>query len=200
MRLEREDSDFHIHSRYSSDGHLEPEKIIDLAERNGLKTIAVTDHDTIRGGQETKKKAEAGDTNLRVVVGAEMDTDKGDIIGLGLREEIQTTGIHETIEEIKKQGGEVYLPHPFDKFRGSALGEYAYEIAEELDYVEVFNGRCLLSSFDRKAENFADKYGLAKLAGSDAHFGFEMGNLSSGVGRVTKALLAHFLTKAKVKL
>jgi len=177
---------------------MEPEKIIALAEKNDLETIAVTDHDTIRGGRETKKKAEEKGTDLNVVVGAEINTDRGDIIGLGLQEEIQATGLHETIEEIKEQGGEVYLPHPFDKFRRSALGDYAFEVAEKLDYVEVFNGRCLLGSFDRQAENFADEHGLAKLAGSDAHFGFEMGNLSSGVYRFTKALLAHFLTKVKV--
>ncbi|MFW6104700.1 MAG: PHP domain-containing protein [Candidatus Bipolaricaulota bacterium] len=200
MRFERENADFHIHSRYSSDGHLEPEKIIALAEKNDLETIAVTDHDTVKGGRETRKKAEERGTDLNVVVGAEINTDRGDIIGLGLREEIQTTELHETIEEIKEQGGEVYLPHPFDKFRRSALGEYAFEVAEKLDYVEIFNGRCLLNSFDRQAENFADKYGLAKLVGSDSHFGFEMGNLSPGVGRFTKALLAHFLTKLNVRL
>lgn len=195
MRFKRRKGDYHIHSSYSSDGHMGPEKIIYMAEAKGLKTIAVTDHGTIKGGQKTKEVARFLKTDLEVIVGAEIKTDKGEIIGLGLSEEVKATEIDAAIDEVKKQGGDVYVPHPFDKFRGSALGEYTYEIGERIDYIEVFNGRCLLTSFDKKAGSFADENGLAKLAGSDAHFGFEMGNLTPGPGRFMKALMGHILTK-----
>lgn len=198
MGFERGNTDFHIHSKYSPDGHLEPKKIISLAMENGLKTIAVTDHNTIKGGRKTKEVAKAGKTNLQVVVGAEINTDEGEIIGLGLKEEIQPSGLDETINQIKGQGGKVYVPHPFDRFRSSALGNSTLKIIDKINYLEVFNGRCLLNSFDRKAKEFAEKRGLAELAGSDTHFGFEMGNLSPGVGRFTKALWAHILTKTAV--
>ncbi|MBS3813441.1 PHP domain-containing protein [Candidatus Bipolaricaulota bacterium] len=195
MNAGKKNSDFHVHSRYSSDGHLEPERIISLSEQNELETIAVTDHGTIRGGKETRKKAEELGSPLNVVVGAEINTDKGEVIGLGLEREIQSDELGRVVDEIKEQGGEVYIPHPFDRLRGSAIGLNALEIVERIDYVEAFNGRCLLSSFDRKAEGFADEYGIPKLSGSDAHFGFEVGNLEPGPGRFLTAALAHALTK-----
>ncbi len=195
MELKRNNADYHIHSTYSSDGHLQPERIISLAKAKGLKTIAVTDHGTISGGRVTKEKAESMGLDLEVIVGAEINTNKGEIIGLGLTEEVKATEVHEVIDEIKEQGAKVYIPHPFDKFRGSALGPYTYEIVEQIDYLEVFNGRCLLPSFDERAMSFADEHGLGKLAGSDAHFGFEIGNLSPGPGRFMRALMGHILTK-----
>ncbi len=157
--------------------------------------LAVTDHDTIKGGQETKSAAEDFGSPVEVVVGAEIRTAKGDIIGLGLEREIQSSELHGAVEEIKGQGEELYIPHPFDKLRSSALGLDVLEVVERVDYIEVFNGRCLLNSFDQRSKDFSEQYGLKRLAGSDAHFGFEMGNLSPGFGKFMKTLIAHTLTK-----
>lgn len=40
--------DLHIHSKYSSDGVLDPEKIVKIATKRGLSGIAITDHNTIK--------------------------------------------------------------------------------------------------------------------------------------------------------
>lgn len=173
MIFTKENSDYHIHSKYSPDSRLEPQRIIRKANRLGLDTIAVTDHDTIKGGLETKR---VNETELEVVPGVEVRTDRGDLIGLGLRSEVKNKKLEGVCEEIKEKGGKVYVPHPFDRIRSSALREDIYHIEDFIDCVEGFNGRCILNRFNDKALSFAKERNLPILTGSDAHFLFEIGN------------------------
>ena len=78
----------------------------------GLDGIAVTDHNTIRGGVETEK---SNKSQLEIIIGSEIKTEYGDIIGLFLNEEIKSTTFWEVIDEINSQSGLVVLPHPFRK-------------------------------------------------------------------------------------
>jgi predicted metal-dependent phosphoesterase TrpH len=185
--------DYHIHSKYSYDCDLELETIIKMALKRGLKTIAITDHDTIQGGLEAKR---INNSDLEIIIGAEIYTDKGEAIGLGLKEEIKSRKLSEAVQEIKDQGGKVYIPHPFDRLRRkSALGEAIYEILEHIDYIEGFNGRCILNSFNRNAIQFAKEHNIALLAGSDAHFAFEIGNIMPGLSSFISSTLGFSLTK-----
>ena len=103
--------DLHIHSKYSSDGVLEPEEIINAAKKKGLDGIAVTDHNTIKGGLETKR-FETKD--FEVIIGSEIMTERGEITGLFLSQEITSKDVQGVFSEIKGQGGIVVIPHPFD--------------------------------------------------------------------------------------
>ena len=107
--------------------------ILKVAKKRGLNCIAITDHDTIKGGVETQKLNT--DKDFIVIVGSEVQTEIGDIIGLNLTEEINSKNSIEVIEEIKSQGGYLIIPHPY---RGHKLDEY---IITNSDAIEVFNGR-----------------------------------------------------------
>jgi predicted metal-dependent phosphoesterase TrpH len=158
--------DFHIHSKYSFDSILSPRRILKRAKKMGLSGIAITDHNTIKGGVETYKINK--DPFFTVIIGCEVNTEVGDIIGLFLNNEIQSRQSTEVIDEIHKQEGIVVLPHPF---KSHNLNE---ELIKSVDLLEGINGRCRLEK-NLMAQDLARKYNLPLIAGSDAHFGLEIG-------------------------
>ncbi|VVB60047.1 Error-prone DNA polymerase [uncultured archaeon] len=158
--------DFHIHSKYSFDSTLEPYKILEIAKRKGLSGIAITDHNTIKGGLEAKRLNE--DKDFSVVVGSEICTEIGDIVGLFLSEEVKSRNSEDVIEEIRSQGGIVVLPHPFKYHRG------INKVLKKINLIESFNARA-----DKKANllahQLAIKNKIPMIGGSDAHFLSEIG-------------------------
>ncbi|KPJ69454.1 hypothetical protein AMJ44_03810 [candidate division WOR-1 bacterium DG_54_3] len=162
--------DLHIHSKYSYDSLLEPAKIVKAAKRKGLSGVAITDHNTIKGGMEALKYA---DDAFLVIVGEEVATDEGEIIGLFLKEDIKSKSALAIIKEIKDQGGVAVLAHPYKRTSRINMG-----IIKEIDAIEGFNSRAeMLSSSNknRMALELAQKHNLPVIAGSDAHFLFEIG-------------------------
>lgn len=179
--------DLHIHSKYSYDGIMEPERIIKIAIERGLDGIAITDHNTIKGGLEAKKYERE---DFRVIIGSEVSTEKGEIIGLFLCKEIEVRDAQGVIAEIKQQGGIVVIPHPFDRLRHSAFhptGEYV----EFIDAIEGFNSRCVFGRDNGKAIEFAQRHNLPAIAGSDAHYSNEIGKggVIIGTNDVREAIL-----------
>nr|WP_320161342.1 PHP domain-containing protein [uncultured Methanoregula sp.] len=159
-------ADFHIHSKYSHDSLMSPERIVKRAKKAGLTAIAITDHDTIRGG---KAALDAGKQwGIRVVVGSEVRTDAGDIIGLNLTEEIKSREWQSVLEEIRSQGGIAVLPHPYrDHIHPEAT-------AGQVDFIEVWNSRCTTAEND-DARQLAASCSKPGLFGSDAHSPEEIG-------------------------
>lgn len=163
--------DLHSHSKYSSDGILDPKKIIKVAIKRGLDGIAITDHNTIKGGLDAKKY-ETDD--FKVIVGSEVMTNRGEIIGLFLSEEIKSKQFYEVIDEIKDQNGIVIVPHPFDEMRSSSFNIEKEDI-KCIDNIEILNSRCLNEKYNHMANTFAKKNNLGVTGGSDAHFANEIG-------------------------
>ena len=159
--------DLHIHSKYSFDSFLSANKIIKVAKKKGLNGIAITDHNTIKGALEASKINK--DKNFVVIIGSEIATDKGDIIGLFLEKEIETTNFDYAVSEIHRQGGITVLPHPY---KGHKLDEINME---SIDIVEVANSR-ISGILNEKARRLAQKNKIPGIAGSDAHFCAEIGN------------------------
>ena len=170
--------DLHIHSKYSSDGVLDPEKIVKIAIKRGLNGIAITDHNTIKGGIEAKKYE---NEEFKVIVGSEISTDRGEIIGLFLSEEVKSKNVPDVISEIKDQNGIIIIPHPFDELRHSAFHPTEEDV-KFIDVIEGFNSRCVFQKYNENAIEFAKKHNLLITAGSDAHFLNEVGN----AGIITK--------------
>jgi predicted metal-dependent phosphoesterase TrpH len=156
--------DLHIHSKYSNDSLLEPEEIIKIAKKKGLGGIAVTDHNTIKGGLAANKI----DKDF-VIVGAELRTEYGDVVGLFLNEEIRSNRFIEVVEEIRDQDGLVVLAHPFRKGI-----KFPADLLKHVDLIEGFNARSP-KDLNGKAKELARSSGMPMTAGSDAHLGFEVG-------------------------
>ncbi len=94
-------ADLHIHTSFS-DGTDSPEKIVELAKKNGLTTIAITDHDVIAGiGPAQKKGAELG---VEVIAGIELTTEIPDteVHILGYFINLQHPRLIETITRIQQ--------------------------------------------------------------------------------------------------
>ncbi len=163
--------DLHTHSKYSSDGFLDLEKMVKAALKKGLSGIAITDHNTIKGGLKAKKY----ETNeFRVIVGSEITTERGEVIGLFLSEDIRSKTFIDIVDDIRAQNGVVVIPHPFDGVRSTAVHPDENDI-KFIDHLEVFNSRCILQKYNDKAAKFASAHGLKTIAGSDSHFLNELG-------------------------
>lgn len=158
----------HIHTLYSPCSETKLEEIGDYCHEKGIDVVAITDHDTIGGALALA----ALTSDVRVIVGEEINTRQGEIVGLFLNHEIEPgLDAEETCERIKEQGGLVYVPHPFDPFKINRLRRHALmRILDMIDIIEVWNGKANLPVFNRFAERFAQSYGKTKAVGSDAHY------------------------------
>ena len=163
----------HFHTCFSHDGFITPKSLTAHCRKHEIDCVCITDHNTMAGAIEFSKQVP-----VRVISGEEIDTRDGEIIGLFLTKEIESgQGLEETVVEIKAQGGIVYLPHPFDEFRKSAVKlRDAEKIEDRIDIIEIFNSRTFNSKYNKMAEDFANKNGIVKAAGSDAHHPFELQN------------------------
>jgi predicted metal-dependent phosphoesterase TrpH len=158
--------DLHIHSKHSPDSFLKPEKIVKAAKKRGLDGVAVTDHNTIKGSLEALKINK--DPDFEVIVGSEIKTEYGDVLGLFLNEEIKTHSFDNVIDEIRSQGGISVLAHPYRQYNAPE------EIVAKVDLVEGFNARSK-SFHNDKSLKLADTFNKPMTAGSDTHLYFEVG-------------------------
>jgi predicted metal-dependent phosphoesterase TrpH len=170
--------DFHIHTAESPDSKIKIIDIINKCNKYGLNAVAITDHNKI-SKEVLKLNLKNSKIPINIIVGEEISTDKGEIIGLFLKKEIKPGKAEEVVEEIKSQDALVYLPHPFKR---STIVKYS-EIVKEVDIVEVWNCR---TSYEQnyKALLFAQEKNILFSCGSDAHFAFEIGrckNIVEGI-------------------
>ncbi len=166
-------ADLHIHTKYSMDCDLPLQRIISRCLEIGINCIAIADHGTIEGALKMQSLAP-----FPVIVAEEILTPDGEIMGMFLKETIPSgLSAEQTVSRIKAQGGLVNIPHPFDIFRGSALGNKTLKtLVGQIDMIEVFNARNPLLRSSTQAKTFANKYGIMGSAGSDAHTINEIGN------------------------
>jgi predicted metal-dependent phosphoesterase TrpH len=170
--------DLHMHTDHSGDCATPVDTLIHTARDRGLGAIAITDHNEVSGAIQARKLAEElGD--IKVIVAEEVKTaEQGEVIGLFLEEKIpKGLTMAETIAEIRRQGGLVYVPHPFDRFHSVPDYEHLLDIVEEIDLLEVFNPRVALTSFNEEAVRFARKYRIVPAAGSDSHVAQGLGSV-----------------------
>lgn len=157
----------HVHTNYSHDSNATPADVIETARAQGVHVVAITDHDEIDGAREAAGLAR----DVRVIVGEEVSSADGHIIGLFLRERIPPGLSGEvTARRIREQGGLVLAPHPYTILCEASLGERAMlRLLPWLDAIEVCNAQDPLSWENRWAERFASAHGVTAYCGADAH-------------------------------
>jgi hypothetical protein len=165
--------DLHVHTCYSNDSLTTLSEVIRWARRRELGALAITDHNTIDGAL-----ALAAVAPFPVIIGEEIRTAEGDIIGLFMQRQVPA-GLSplETAQRIHDQGGLVYVPHPFDRARASsALGLRALLVLmAQVDLLETLNARVTFRADNDAATALARHHRLPAGAGSDAHQGYEIG-------------------------
>jgi hypothetical protein len=164
----------HVHTECSDDSVNTYADLEEAALEAGVQLYAITDHDTIEGALRLQERG-----RVRVIVGEEITTALGDVIGLFLREPIRP-GLppEETMDRIHAQGGLVYVPHPFDRKRKTRLFREAIDrCLGRIDLFEVRNGRTPHEEDNARAASFAAEKKLTGVTGSDAHARPELGRI-----------------------
>lgn len=165
--------DLHHHTMWSGDSTTTPDELEQAVVESGIDVLCITDHHAVRGAQELVARLPC-----RVVVGEELRTHAGEIIGLFLTERVPFgISAREAAERIRAQGAVVYVPHPFDPMRRNLAEPALRDLAEAglVDAVEVLNAKTSLPSLNAKAAAFAHQHGLLAGAGSDGHVPLSLG-------------------------
>jgi predicted metal-dependent phosphoesterase TrpH len=196
--------DLHCHTSASFDSLASPRAVVRAAASRGLTHLAVTDHDRLDGALEAREIAASEGLPLTVLVGQEIQTRQGDLIGVFLDRPIGSgLDAFAAIQEVRAQGGLVGIPHPFDRFRGSLLGSGGVDgLAPLVDWVESHNARIMIGSGNQRAAEFAAEHRLPGVAVSDAHSVLEIGvayvaldgNLSTPAGLRAALMTAELVT------
>ncbi len=164
--------ELHSHTVWSKDCLTSLDTMIDSCQRKGIDRIAITDHNTAEGALALARRA----PDL-VIVGEEIMTTKGELLGYFLKESIPA-GLtpDETIRRLRDQGAVISVSHPYDRLRKGAWDEAdLLPILDKVDALEVFNARCLYPEDNAKALTLATAHNKPGTVGSDAHIAYEFG-------------------------
>lgn len=188
--------DLHTHSSTSPDGGITPEEYKKALDSGLLDAIAVTDHNSVDMALLLHKQL--GDT---IIVGEEIMTTHGEIIGLFLTERVPAgLSPHDTVKHIKDQGGLVYIPHPFETIRKGILPQTLEGIADFVDIIEVCNGRAFLQNRSAQAVVWARLNSKDSAASSDAHGYKGLGRTYSDLPEMpTRTNLLQILDKSVLR-
>lgn len=186
MQPDRAFVDLHCHTAASFDSLATPAAVVRAAAARGLTHLAITDHDRIDGALAAREVLAASPDaapGLTVIVGQEIRTSGGDLIGVFLHEAIPP-GLPpaEAIAAVRAQGGLVGMAHPFDRFRGSVgrgETEATEEIAAAADWIEAWNARLIFGDGNARAAALAAKVGRPGVSVSDSHTTLELGVAAS---------------------
>ena len=171
--MERIKVDLHTHTRVSFDAWTSPRAYVERAAAAGMGAMAVTDHGTIEGALRVRDL----DPPFQVIVGEEVVTRQGEIVGLFLDGPVPPgRSVEETCDHVHARGGLVMVSHPFAATAIDRLNAAGRErIVGRVDLVETLNARNPSAASDRKAAGWARAIGAVPAANSDAHTPRELG-------------------------
>jgi predicted metal-dependent phosphoesterase TrpH len=180
-------ADLHVHTIYSRDSLITPKDLVFYAKKRGLTAVAITDHDTIEGALKIAKE-----TDFLIIPGIEVSSRNGHIVGINLQEPVEKgLSADETVDKIHEGGGIAVACHPFALFKGS-LGKHTNA---KFDAIETINASAFLfNRCTKKAQEIADRFGIPRVAGTDAHYGPAIGyaytliDAEPQVGAISKAI------------
>ncbi len=161
-------ADLHVHTTYSKDSLITPKELVFYAKKNGLNAVAVTDHDSLQGAFKIAKK-----TDFPIIPGIEVTSSDGHIVALNVTDQIpKGLTAKETVDRIHAAAGVAIACHPYALFKGS-LGK---NVSAQFDAIEVINARAVpFGRSIKKAEESAKVLDLSRVAGTDAHYGPQVG-------------------------
>ncbi len=161
--------DLHVHTYFSPDSVITPKDLFYYVKKRGLDGVAITDHDRVDGALRMIKEK-----SFLVIPGIEISSQNGHIIGLNVNDVVPPElSAEETVERIHEAGGLAVACHPVTFLKKSLKGS----ITSHFDAVEVINSLAFPFKYSiRHSRRVALSLGIAQVAGSDAHYGPEIGN------------------------
>jgi predicted metal-dependent phosphoesterase TrpH len=166
--------DMHLHTEHSVDSDATVADQLAALASAGIDVVCVTDHNTIAGAQRMREAAGDG---LRVIVGEEISTRDGELLGLFLDRPVPAElSCEEAIALVHEQGGIVSVPHPFSRNRPRHLRRDALDrVWPQIDCLEIFNAREISAAENQRAAAYARERNIPGAAGSDAHRASDVG-------------------------
>ena len=170
-------ADLHTHTDLS-DGMMSVEALLEHVEkRTDIDVLAITDHDDVTAGLMAKELVRERGYRFEVIIGEEITTLEGHLIGLFLERTIPRLQRLETsLRAIHEQGGIAIVPHPLSWLTFS-LGRRAIRrvTAENrpgvyFDAIETANPTLAARVARTRVLALNQELGLAEVGASDAHF------------------------------
>ncbi len=161
-------ADLHVHTTYSSDSLITPKDLVYYAKKRCLNAVAVTDHNELDGAYKIAKE-----TDFLIIPGMEVSSSDGHIVALNVSELIpRGLSARETVLRIHRAGGVAIACHPYVYFKGCLKGN----VCETFDAIETINARAFpFKRSVKKATETAERLNLSRVAGTDAHYGPQIG-------------------------
>lgn len=186
----------HAHSYHSHDSLVRIDKLIDRAVEEELDFFILTDHDTINGSLELRRRLAERGIHLIAPIAAEYKTEYGDIIAAFITREVKEREFSKFVAEVKRQGGLLMLPHAYE---AHPLDHIA-EIVKPMDLIEVFNSRCT-DAQDLNCSNLATEYNKLVFFGSDSHLESELCNVTVEIdGECSEEGVKHAITYNEMRI
>ncbi|MGD6853124.1 MAG: CehA/McbA family metallohydrolase [Candidatus Bathyarchaeia archaeon] len=162
-------ADLHVHTTYSSDSLITPKELVYYSKKRGLNAVAVTDHNTLDGAYKIAEQT----PDFLIIPGMEVSSADGHIVALNVEELIpRGYSAVETVERIHKAGGVAIACHPYVYLKGCLRNN----VCDVFDAIEVINARAFpFKNSVKKAQEAAERFHLSRVAGTDAHYGPQIG-------------------------
>lgn len=163
-------ADLHVHTTYSKDSLITPKDLVYYAKKKGLNAVAVTDHNVLEGSYKIAKETK----DFLIIPGMEVSSCDGHIVALNVSELVpRGLSAEVTVDRIHKAGGVAIACHPFVLFKGCLKDK----VCSTFDAIEVINARAFpFNRSVKKAQETAQRLGLSRVAGTDAHYGPQIGS------------------------
>ena len=194
-------ADFHIHVNSSPDSLISPKGLIKMASKKGIEVLAITDHNSLKGGKLTIEEAKNANAQILVVKGAEISSDRGHVLALFIQNEIRSRNYETVIDEIHDQDGLAVIAHPCKKSQKFTKKQFA-----KIDLLEGLNGRAT-SKENNSALKLANSLGIDVIAGSDSHLPFELGRVRTilpwkpnDIMELKEMLLTHKVVRNEINV
>jgi predicted metal-dependent phosphoesterase TrpH len=165
--------------------------------------IAITDHERIDAALAARALAEDHGLHVEVIVGEEITTRGGHLLGLYLSRPVPALrSLRESVARIHDQGGIAIPAHPLVPYPLCAQGRPLRALAADPDPrfrpdgIESFNPTVLGRARHRQAVAFTAELGLAAIGSSDAHAAAAIGQgWTTFPGRSAEHLRAAILAR-----
>lgn len=186
--------DLHTHSSTSYDGGIAPSEFRAVLAKQVDLCLAITDHNEIRLAEELHAEFVE-----RIIVGEEILTKQGEIIGLYLKSKIpKGLDILETVNRIREQEGLIYVPHPLEKTRHGVQIDTLLDLVSLVDIIEVYNARSREPWLRGRVVQIAQEHSRSFASSSDAHGVRGLGAATIITGLPTKDTLLQQLKDAQL--
>ena len=178
-------ADLHIHT-LASDGVSGVDEVLAAALARRLDLIAITDHERIDAAVVAQRTARDRGLPLGVIVGEEVTTRNGHLVGLFMTRRVKPWGtMRDAVARIHDQGGMCIVAHPLVPYPLCASEGTIRRMLDEADparhpdAIEAFNPTTARMRWSRRVPAFVEQIGLAAVASSDAHHADSIGRATT---------------------